>query len=93
MRAGTRTEVDDVVRRPDDVEVVLDDADGVAGVGEAPEDGEEARRVGRVEADGRLVEDVERPGQGVAERLVKQATEAMNNGYSRSKIIEAILGK
>ena len=32
-------------------------------------------------------------GQGVAERLVKQATEAMNNGYSRSKIIEAILGK
>ncbi len=32
-------------------------------------------------------------GQGVAEKLVKQATEAMNNSYSRTKIIEAILGK
>ena len=32
-------------------------------------------------------------GQGVAEKLVKQAADAMNNGYSRNRIIEAILGK
>ena len=68
VRPGIRAEVDDVVCRADDVEIVLDDADGVPRVGEAPEHREKACRVGRVEPDGRLVQDVERTGQGVAER-------------------------
>lgn len=32
-------------------------------------------------------------GQGVADKLVKQATDALANSYSRTKIIEAIMGK
>ena len=43
----------------DDVEVVLDDEEGVAVIDEALEDDEEALDVGEVEASGGLVEDEE----------------------------------
>ncbi len=55
-----RAEVEDVVGVADDVEVVLDDDDGVAEVGEAVEDLEELADVVEVEAGGGLVEQVER---------------------------------
>ena len=51
--------VEDVVGVADDVEVVLDDDDGVAEVGEAVEDFEELADVVEVEAGGGLVEEVE----------------------------------
>ena len=51
--------VDDVVGVADDVEVVLDDDDGVAEVGEAVEDFEELADVVEVEAGGGLVEEIE----------------------------------
>src|SRR3954469_14660905 len=56
-----RPEIDDPVGRLDDVEVVLDDQDGVAGVDESMQDLEELLDVGEVEAGRRLVEDIERP--------------------------------
>ena len=51
-----------------DLRIVLDDDDRVAAVGQAPQDPEQPPRVGGVEADRRLVEDVERAGQRAAER-------------------------
>ena len=57
-RAGP--EVDHVVGGLDRLRIVLDDDDGVAAVGQAPQDREQPARVGGVEADRRLVEDVER---------------------------------
>ncbi len=57
--AAFGAEVEDVVGVADDVEVVLDDDDGVAEVGEAVEDFEELADVVEVEAGGGLVEEVE----------------------------------
>jgi hypothetical protein len=48
-----------VVGRPDHVEIVLDDDDGVASLYQAMQDAQELLDVGEVEARRRLVEDVE----------------------------------
>ena len=56
-----------MVRGPDDVRVVLDGDDRVAARREAPEDAEQPARVARVQPDGRLVEDIERAGERVAD--------------------------
>ena len=61
--AGARPEVDDVVRRPDRLLVVLDDDDGVAEVAEPRQRREQLAVVALVQADRRLVEDVEHAGQ------------------------------
>ena len=57
--AAFGSEVNDPVGGFDDVEVVFDDDDGVAGVGEALEDLDELAGVGEVEAGGGFVEDVD----------------------------------
>ena len=57
--AGFGAEVEDPVGGFDDVEVMLDDEQGVAGVDEFLEDREQAFDVGEVEAGGGLVEDEE----------------------------------
>ena len=67
-RAALRPEVDDPVGRLDDVEVVLDDDDRVAGLDEPVEHLEQLLDVGEVEAGRRLVEDV----QGLAGRAPRQ---------------------
>ena len=59
VAAGFGAEVDHPVGRGDDVEVVLDDDQRVALVGQAMEDREQAVDVGEMEARRRLVEDVE----------------------------------
>jgi hypothetical protein len=67
--AAFGAEVDDPVAGLDDIEVVLDDEDGVAGVDEAGEDPEEATHVFEVEAGGRLVEDVDGAAGGPLPQL------------------------
>ena len=57
--AGFGAEVEDPVGGFDDVEVVLDDEEGVAGIDEFLEYGEEVFDVGKVQAGGGLVEDEE----------------------------------
>lgn len=57
--AGVGAEVDDPVGGGGDAHVVFDEDDGVAGVGEGVELGEEFFDVGGVEAGGGFVEDVE----------------------------------
>ena len=52
--------VDDVVGLSDDVEVVLDDDNGVAAIYQTADDGHEDADVLEVQTRGRLVEDVER---------------------------------
>ena len=69
-RAGS--ELEHEIGLPDGGQVVLDDDDRVAGVAEAAQQREQAVGVARVEADGRLVEHVQRVHQpraeGVGER-------------------------
>src|SRR5674476_344346 len=69
FRAGARAEVDDVVGGAYHVRVVLDGHDRVAARREAPEDAEQPVGVAWIEADGRLVEDVKRAGERVADGL------------------------
>ncbi len=54
------SQLDDVIGRLDEAAVVLDDDDGVPGLGELVAEIGEAGRVARVQADRWLVEDVER---------------------------------
>ena len=60
--AASRPHVDEVVRVPDHVRIVLDDHDRRAVRDELAEHAEERPDVERVKADGRLVEDEERVG-------------------------------
>ena len=57
--AGAGTEVDDPVRVRHDHLVVLDDDDGLAGVHQPVEQGEQVLHVGEVRTSGWLVEDVD----------------------------------
>ena len=69
---GARAQVDHVVGRPDRLLVVLDDQDGVAEVAQPEQGVEEAPVVPLVQADRRLVEDVEDADQARAD-LRRQA--------------------
>ena len=62
------TEVEQVVGGADDVGVVLDDEDGVAEIAQLFHDADELGGVARVQADGGLVEHVERADETRAER-------------------------
>ena len=70
--AALGPEVDDPVGGLDDVEVVLDDDDRVAGVDEPVEHLEELLDVGEVEAGRRLVEEVERLARRAPRQLGRQ---------------------
>ncbi len=66
--AAAGAEVDDPVCGLDDVEIVLDDDEGIASIAQTQEDGHQGLNVGKVQAGGRFVEDVERvPGAFAAE--------------------------
>lgn len=69
MLPGAGAEVDEPVGLPDDVEVVLDDHDGVAALDQGVEDAEQRVDVAEVEPRGGLVEHVEGRAGGVAELL------------------------
>src|ERR1700729_6725 len=64
--AAVGAEVDDVVGGLDDVEVVLDDDDGVAAVDEPAQDAQEFADVFEVQPGGGLVQDVDGPAGGAA---------------------------
>ena len=67
VHAGAGADVDDVVGLADRLLVVLDDDDGVAGVAQVLQRGEQAAVVALVQADRRLVEHVEHAGQAAAD--------------------------
>ena len=66
--AGAGAEIEQMIGGAQNVGVVLDDQDGVAQVAQLFEDVNQARGVAGVQADGRLVEDIERAHQPRAER-------------------------
>ena len=68
MRAGAGAHLHDAIAALHDAAIVLDHEHGVAGLREIAHGIGEARDVGGVEADGRLVEHEERAGEGGAER-------------------------
>ena len=63
MLAGTRADVDDVVRGADRVFVMLDDDQGVADVAQPEQRLDQAVVVALVQADGGLVEHVQHADQ------------------------------
>ena len=65
-------EVDDPVGRLDDLEVVLDDEHGVAGVDEVVQHLQQQLDVGEVQAGGRLVQQVERPAGAPLDQFAGQ---------------------
>ena len=58
--AAFGAKVDDMVGALDDVEVMLDDDDGIAFVDKLADDGHEQQNVFEVQARGRFVEDIDR---------------------------------
>ncbi len=58
--AAFGAEVDDPIRLGNDIQVVLDHDDGVAGIDQAVQHGHELLDVGHVQTDGRLVQHVQR---------------------------------
>ena len=67
MHAGTGTHLHDMVCRPDGVLVVLNYDHGIADVAQVLQGGDHLRVVFRMQADARLVEDVEHPHQSRAD--------------------------
>ncbi len=67
VHAGARSEVDDQVRRLNRRFVMLDDQDAVAQLLEPPQRAQQHGVVARMQADGRLVEDVTNAAQIGAE--------------------------
>ena len=60
LKAGFRPEVDHIIRRLDDVQIVLDDDQGVAAVHQLLKQVQESRNIIEVKARGRFVEDQQR---------------------------------
>ena len=71
LLAALRADVEQVVRALHEVEVVLDDEDGVAVIDEAVQDLYEFPHVLVVEADGRFVEEVDGPLKAGTEELAR----------------------
>ena len=66
--AAARAEVDHVICGGDHLQVVLDDQHGIAQVAQAAQDVDQAAGVARVQADGRLVENIQHAAQPRAEQ-------------------------
>ena len=67
VAAGARPEIDHVVRRANRLLVVLDDQHGVAQVAQLLQGGEQPFVVPLVQADRRLIEDVQHPHEPAAD--------------------------
>src|SRR5579859_2824104 len=61
--AGARSEVEDIIGCGDGLGVVLDHEDGISQIAQALETFDQPVRVARMQADGRLIKDVERADQ------------------------------
>ena len=75
MRARAGADVDEVIRRAHRVLIVLDDDERVAKVAQSLERGEQLVVVALVQADGRLVEDIEHAHQARAD--LRRETDAL----------------
>ena len=69
VASGPRAHVDHMVRRADDIGVVLDDDDGIAPAGHSPEQADESGRIARVETDRRFVENIGHTGKAGAQHF------------------------
>ena len=86
--AGARAEIENVVGGAHDVGIVLDDENGVSQVAQAVQDLDQPVGVAAVQADGRLVEHVERADQTRAERGCQLDALRFAAGERRGEAIE-----
>ena len=86
--AGAGAEIDDVVGRPHRVFVVLDDDDRVAHVAQLRERVEQPVVVARVQADRRLVEDVQHADQAAADLAGQANALRLAAGERRGRAVE-----
>src|SRR5258708_22954115 len=92
--AGAGTEINDAIRGLNGVWIMLDDEDGVSEIAEGLENINEPLRVARMQADGRLVEHVERAHQMRTERRGERNPLGFSAGERggqtlESKVVEA----
>ena len=88
MRSGARAHLDHSITLLDDAAVVLDDEHGVAGLRQIAHRAGEARHVGRVQADRRLVEHEERARERCPERRREAGALRLAAGERASLAIE-----
>ena len=86
--AGARTEINEIVGRPHGLLVVLDDDDGVAHVAEFFEAAEQAVVVAWVQADARLVENIEHTNESAADLTGKANALGLTAGERRRGAVE-----
>src|ERR671919_2028265 len=65
-------QIDEIVGRFYDIEVVLDDDHRVASIDEPPKDDEQALNIGKVEAGSRLVENIHGPSRAAFAQLAAE---------------------
>jgi len=70
--AALRSQIDDPIGVADDVEVVLDDDDGVPQIGEAVQNAQQLLDIIEVEASGWLVQQVQSPARLPFAQLARQ---------------------
>ena len=63
MHAGAGADIDDIIRRPDGILIMLDNNQRVADIPQPLEGREQLVVVPLMQADGRLVEDIQHPDQ------------------------------
>ena len=86
--AGARPDVDQVVGRPQHVQVVFDDQHRVAQIAQAAEHCDQVLGVGRVQADGGLVEDVQHAGESGAEQGGQAQALRVTRRQARRRLVE-----
>ncbi len=86
--AGAGAEIENVIGGEDGVGIVLDDQERVAEIAQAFQDVDEAMRVARMQADGRLIENVERADEMRAERCGQLDALGFAAGESGGEAIE-----
>ena len=93
VRACTRPDFDEVVGGPQDARVVVDDDNGIPIGEELTDDRQDAVNVGGVQADGRLVENVEDPSRLVAHGTGELHALALAVGQRRGCAVERQVGQ
>ncbi len=88
LDARPRPEVDQVVGRSHRVLVVLDNHDRVAQLGEPPQGEEQAVVVARMQADRRLVQDVQHPHQAGADLAGQPDSLRLAAGKRRGRAVQ-----
>lgn len=89
MAAAGGTDFDEPVRLAEDLDVVVDENDGVPVLQQVSHDAEQSVHIGGMQADGGFVQDVEHAGRLVAHRARQLDTLPLTGGQGRACPVQA----